>query len=122
VQLRRELGGRDQGPSLDFARWADKTEKKRGGLKEKGLTFFSKVIQTNEFKYQLEFKQPKIMCQHVCNKLQAIYLIYKKQIIFFFMYYIPCKVLNVEKSSKLWENHCLIFLPIHIQKLEKFRV
>jgi hypothetical protein len=40
------------------------------GIRNKGegfFFFFLKNIQTNEFKYEFEFKHSKTMHQHVCN-------------------------------------------------------
>jgi hypothetical protein len=54
---------RVEGPLPDFRKRAAQTEREKGFCSYS----FSKGIQTCEFKYQFEFKQPKVMHQHACN-------------------------------------------------------
>jgi hypothetical protein len=48
----------------------------------------------------------------------TFYLIQKIKQGFFFYTIFPVKKINVGQVLKLWENHCLIVLSIHILKLE----
>jgi hypothetical protein len=70
--------------------------KKKGGGKVKRFYYFSKEVQTYEFKYKFEFNKSKIMHHHVCNNHQAFYLIHKTNECFFFTIFSVKKV-NVGK-------------------------
>jgi hypothetical protein len=75
-----------QGASANYGCWPK--EGKRGKDKKKRFVVL-KGDQAIGFKYKFEFNQSKIMHQHVCNKHQATYLIWKK--IIFFLYNVPVK-------------------------------
>jgi hypothetical protein len=60
------LHGGVRGPPANFGCWA-KTKEKGRKEKEDRFEIFEKKIQANEFKHKFEFKQSKMMLQHVCN-------------------------------------------------------
>jgi hypothetical protein len=75
----RRTGDGKEGARPDFGTLGSNKERARidgrEEMKRERVFYFCKTTQSNEFKYEFEFKHSKTMHQHVCNNVLLYFII-----------------------------------------------